>query len=230
MRPSSTALAAAVVLVAMPADAAVAPSRCHIPAAHAIARGTHVVVLRRQAGDSPPETIACLRRTGVRRRLDRYVAVIGRVRVRRWFVAYEREDGCYDACRRITAMNVRSGRRLTSYPAYEYSARKPLLTLVLDDRGRVAWIRDDEVRELRKMDRDGEDLLATGAGIDPASLRVDRGTVRWTGSGRACLERLGTGGRCTASNTSTLARSAEVRVFWRHEGVFGCHLAPASPR
>jgi len=83
----------------------------------------------------------------------------------------------------------------------------------------------DEVRELRKMDRDGEDLLATGAGIDPASLRVDRGTVRWTGSGRAFLERLGTGGRCTASNTSTLARSAEVRVFWRHEGVFGCHLA-----
>jgi hypothetical protein len=180
---------------------------------------------------------ACLRASGIRRRLaddESGQGVRGHFRMAGRFLAYEREDDCYARCMRMVSLDVSSGRRLVSYAAYAYDAVPLLRRVVLDARGRLTWIRDDTVRELHRMDSDGEEVIDTGRGIAPASLAINGGQVLWRKDGGAKSARLDSHPPCALRNSSTLERTPEVRVFWKEMpskdgfgdgAVYGCDLA-----
>src|SRR4051794_25325038 len=216
------------VLAFTPTVASAHTRGCDIPRSHVVAANAHVVVVRHARG-----YFACTRPRGPRRSLksDGSETITGHFRLAGRFVAYEREDGCFDACLRIVSLDVGSGRRLVSYAAY---GPTPLRRIVVDASGRVAWIRDDQVRELHRMDSDGEETIDTGSGIASASLGISGNAVVWRKDGDAKSSPLDSHPPCAGRNTSTLERTPEVRVFWKalpptrddsFGTVYGCDVA-----
>ena len=209
-------VAAAAVLAAQPSSAAPSAT-CGVLKAKVVVANKEVQVVGRGT-----QYWACLRGHTTRLTLNPSGDVAFRLfRVMGRFAAFEQSGGCFAPCWRVVSLDVRSGRRLTSYTAFR---DHPLRHLVLDARGRVAWVRDEAERELHRMDHDGEEVLDRGAGIVPSSLVIRKSRVRWVNQGTKHSAPLDTHPPCAAPNSTTLTRNAVARVYWRIGRVVGCHI------
>lgn len=183
-----------------------------------IERVGHVVVLGRSWG----ATYGCLTTTHERRRLpvgDDTTHPAG-LRVRGTVVGYRMNAGCFDYCWSVVTVDLHTGRTSVSYRSYA-----PILNLVTDRFGHAAWTTDATGRELHVMDDDGDEVVSRDPALDPASIRLADGKVRWRAGGSDKSRRLDRGLPCGLHGSSTLARTDVARVYWIHEQVVGCFKA-----
>ena len=222
MARSRTIALAAVVAVftsGLGSEARASPAgKCHVKGAHVVARVGPVVVLGRRSD----KYVGCLTATGERRRLPvgDDVDLPQGFRVNGTVLEYEMNPGCFAACWAVVVVDMKSGRTSVSYRGYGSLRR-----VVVDPLGRVGWVRDGRVREVHVMDSAGEETVDSGPSIDPGSLRIAAGRLRWLASGSQHSVQLDARRPCGRHNSSTLARSDEARLFWIHEKVYGCDTA-----
>lgn len=113
------------------------------------------------------------------------------------FAAFRHRPRRSTGWRYVSVLDTRSSARLTSYG----DAGGDLTLFRLSRTGRMAWIRKGATT-LHVMDAGGEELY-------PRTTKVP------------ALHR----DRCSAGNTTTIARNAAARLFIRGRSVFGCDLA-----
>jgi len=204
-------------------QAARARPTCHVRGAHTVLTTGQVVLVRRGI-----HYVACSRASGRRTKLaDDFIENAPRhFRIRGRFVAYDRDDGCFDPCWRIVVLDVSSGKKRASYASYGMESTTALRRLVLDERGRVAWIRDFATGpELHRMDSDGEETIDTGPGVEVDSLAIGGGRVTWQDGGQPRSSQLDSHPPCARTGSSTLIRTDQERIYWLKERVYGCLLA-----
>lgn len=151
---------------------------------------------------------ACSRETGRRVRLgppptdDLDLYFLRRFRLRGKVVAFALTHNAYrgrdvpgESSDRIVVRNVRRNDGASRYEAqdrrgpYDDAVSRPGVSdLVVDRRGRVAWITvnpygSPTTIEVYKQDSGGRALLDQGDAIDRASLRLRDGKVRWRNGG-----------------------------------------------
>src|SRR4051794_10223359 len=216
------ALVIALVAVVLPGGAdARSVGRCDLPThAQVLAKSRAAVVFRHRSTFT-----ACLKRTGAKQKLRAGALLDGSVpahfRLRGTKLAYEYDHGCFGPCWRIASVDVGGSRAWRSYPA-----NGTLRRLVIDARGRVAWVRDDVVgRELRAMDEDGEELLAQGSDIGPASVALAPDRVTWTNRAGTSSAVWPADPSCGLPSSATLIRTETARVYWSAGHVWGCVAA-----
>lgn len=206
---------------------------CEPREAKVVARGDAVLVW-----DDGTQTVACARRSGRRLVVGEKAAVpVRHVKVAGRFVAYERHEGCFDPCYRVWVTDMRRRRSVGGSVTYPPRESRTLRRLIVDRTGRAAWLRDTPGgRDLRKLDRDGEELASSAQSIQARSLRIRGRTLFWREAGTARSFRLDQGLPCSPRDSFTLAHSDQVRVYHsdgpRYDAsgrVYGCLLSRDVP-
>jgi hypothetical protein len=141
------------------------------------------------------------------------------------FVAFDVEGPCADSCRRVRVVDLRSGRSVEGMPEFAVEPPPPLRALALDARGRAAYLRAGADGQLRAIDRRGDELLAAGDAVEPASVRIAGSAVHWTSAGEPRSWRLDVRRPCGRSGSATIARNDEARVYRYGDLTWGCHAA-----
>jgi hypothetical protein len=99
------------------------------------------------------------------------------------FVAFDYAVCTHNDCTgNLRVANLASG-RVRKSAAFRVGGL-PARAIVVTARGAAAWIRPvNDLFEVRKLDSSGEQLLDSGADVDPSSLAASRSSVYWQRSG-----------------------------------------------